>query len=143
MTEAFWRWPPTAPHVIYMIDKKPEEPCSITSTLSYFPDEEANDLNVTSPPRIPPSNLTVVTVEGCSSFVILDWQKSDNKTTGRASSARLITEVPFALFISRLLSEYEVLSTTKGPRGEEKSIVTTNQTHTAVENLNPESKYVF
>lgn len=77
-------WCPTAPHVIYKTDKKPEEPCSITSSLTYFSDEEANDLNVTSAPRIPPSNLTVVTVEGCPSFVILDWEKADNETTGRA-----------------------------------------------------------
>ncbi|TWW81082.1 Target of Nesh-SH3 [Takifugu flavidus] len=108
-----------APHVIYKTNKKPEEPCSITSSLTHFPDEEANDLNVTSPPRIPPSNLTVVTVEGCPSFVILDWQKSDNETT-----------------------EYQVYSTTEGPSGNVTSIVTTNQTHTAVENLKPETKYV-
>ncbi|XP_068428389.1 target of Nesh-SH3-like isoform X3 [Clinocottus analis] len=109
-----------APHVIYKTDKKPDEPCSITSSLSYFPDEEGSDQNVTGPPRIPPSNLTVVTVEGCPSFVILDWQKSDNETR-----------------------EYEVVSTTKGPNGEEVSVLTTNQTHTAVENLNPESSYEF
>ncbi|XP_078118373.1 target of Nesh-SH3 isoform X2 [Sander vitreus] len=109
-----------APHVIYKTDKKPDEPCSITSSLSYFPDEEGSDQNVTGPPRIPPSNLTVVTVEGCPSFVILDWQKSDNETR-----------------------EYEVVSTTKGPNGEEVSVLTTNQTHTAVENLKPESSYEF
>ncbi|XP_051259779.1 target of Nesh-SH3 isoform X4 [Dicentrarchus labrax] len=109
-----------APHVIYKTDKKPDEPCSITSSLSYFPDEEGSDQNVTGPPRIPPSNLTVVTVEGCPSFVILDWQKSDNETR-----------------------EYEVVSKTKGPHGEEVSILTTNQTHTAVENLQPESSYEF
>lgn len=40
------------------------------------------------------------------------------------------------------LSEYEVVSTTKGPNGEEVSVLTTNQTHTAVENLKPESRYV-
>lgn len=68
--------------MIYKTDKKPSEPCSITNSLSYFPDEEANDLNVTGPPRIPPSNVTVVTVEGCPSFVILDWEKSDNETKG-------------------------------------------------------------
>ena len=39
------------------------------------------------------------------------------------------------------LSEYEVISKTKGPNGEEVSILTTNQTHTAVENLKPESRY--
>ncbi|XP_044074016.1 target of Nesh-SH3 isoform X5 [Siniperca chuatsi] len=109
-----------APHVIYKTDKKPYEPCSITSSLAYFPDEEGSDQNVTGPPRIPPSNLTVVTVEGCPSFVILDWQKSDNETR-----------------------EYEVVSTAKGPNGEEVSILTTNQTHTAVENLKPESSYEF
>ncbi|XP_070832746.1 target of Nesh-SH3 isoform X2 [Chaetodon trifascialis] len=109
-----------APHVIYKTDKKPDEPCSITSSLAYFPDEEGSDQNVTGPPRIPPSNLTVVTVEGCPSFVILDWQKSDNETR-----------------------EYEVVSTSKGPNGEEVSVLTTNQTHTAVENLKPESNYEF
>lgn len=71
-----------APHVIYKTDKKPDEPCSITSSLTYFPDDDGNDQNVTGPPRIPPSNVTVVTVEGCPSFVILDWQKSDNETRG-------------------------------------------------------------
>ncbi|XP_026150333.1 target of Nesh-SH3 isoform X8 [Mastacembelus armatus] len=109
-----------APHVIYKTDKKPDEPCSITTSLAYFPDEEGSDQNVTGPPRVPPSNLTVVTVEGCPSFVILDWQKSDNETR-----------------------EYEVVSTTKGPNGQEVSILTTNQTHTAVENLKPESSYEF
>ncbi|KAF3843363.1 hypothetical protein F7725_002212 [Dissostichus mawsoni] len=97
------------PHVIYKTDKKPDEPCSITSSLSFFADEEGGDQNVTAPPRVPPSNLTVVTVEGCPSFVILDWQKTDNETR-----------------------EYEVVSTTKGPNGEEVSVLTTNQTHTAV-----------
>ncbi|XP_055086602.1 target of Nesh-SH3 isoform X4 [Periophthalmus magnuspinnatus] len=109
-----------APHVIYKTDKKPDEPCSITSSMAYFPDEEGNDISVTGPPKAPPSNLTVVTVEGCPSFVILDWEKSDNETR-----------------------EYEVVSTTKGPNGEEISVLTTNQTHTAVENLKPESSYEF
>ncbi|XP_006788264.1 target of Nesh-SH3 isoform X2 [Neolamprologus brichardi] len=109
-----------APHVIYKTDKPPEEPCSITSSLAYFPDEEGSDQNVTGPPRLPPSNVTVVTVEGCPSFVILDWQKTDNETR-----------------------EYEVVSTTTGPNGRQMSVLTTNQTHTAVENLKPESSYEF
>ncbi|XP_072527403.1 ABI family, member 3 (NESH) binding protein b isoform X3 [Salminus brasiliensis] len=109
-----------APHVVYKTDKKPDEPCSITTSLSYFPEEEAVETNITSPPRTAPSNLTVVTVEGCPSFIILDWEKPDNETT-----------------------EYEVISTTKGPDGEKVSILTTNQTHTAVENLKPESSYEF
>uniref|UniRef100_A0AAR2LFW6 Fibronectin type-III domain-containing protein n=1 Tax=Pygocentrus nattereri TaxID=42514 RepID=A0AAR2LFW6_PYGNA len=109
-----------APHVVYKTDKKPDEPCSITTSLSYFPEDEATETNVTGPPRTAPSNLTVVTVEGCPSFIILDWEKTDNETT-----------------------EYEVISTTKGPDGEKVSILTTNQTHTAVENLKPESSYEF
>ncbi|XP_071015727.1 target of Nesh-SH3-like isoform X15 [Oncorhynchus clarkii lewisi] len=109
-----------APHVVYKTDKKPDEPCSITTSLSYFPEEEGGETNVTAPPKSPPSNLTVVTVEGCPSFIILDWEKTDNDTT-----------------------EYEVISTTKGPEGTQVSILTTNQTHTAVENLKPESSYEF
>ncbi|XP_059355846.1 target of Nesh-SH3 isoform X2 [Carassius carassius] len=109
-----------APHVIYRTDKRPEEPCSVTRSLSAFPDEEIGYLNVTGPPKTPPTNLTVVTVEGCPSFIILDWDKSDNETT-----------------------EYEVVSSTKGPDGKEVSVQTTNQTHTAVENLKPESSYEF
>ncbi|XP_076119339.1 target of Nesh-SH3-like [Alosa pseudoharengus] len=110
----------TAPHVIYQTDKAPEEPCSITQTLSHFPEDEPSEVNVTAPPRLPPTNLTVVAVEGCPSFVILDWEKADNETT-----------------------EYEVTSSTKGPEGKEVSILVTNKTHTAVENLKPESRYEF
>ncbi|KAG5283077.1 hypothetical protein AALO_G00038050 [Alosa alosa] len=110
----------TAPHVIYQTDKAPEEPCSITQTLSHFPEDEPSEVNVTAPPRLPPTNLTVVAVEGCPSFVILDWEKADNETT-----------------------EYEVTSSTKGPQGKEVSILVTNKTHTAVENLKPKSRYEF
>ncbi|XP_022619788.1 target of Nesh-SH3-like isoform X4 [Seriola dumerili] len=109
-----------APHVVYQTGKRLEEPCSITSSLNYFPEDEPSETNVTAPPKSAPSNLTVVTVEGCPSFIILDWEKTDNDTT-----------------------EYEVISTAKGPDGEQVSILTTNQTHTAVENLKPESSYEF
>lgn len=71
-----------APHVIYQIDKSPEQPCSVTHSLSFFPDEENGVTNITGPPKTPPTNLTVVTVEGCPSFVIIDWEKTDNETTG-------------------------------------------------------------
>lgn len=53
-----------------------------------------------------------------------------------------VAKVKLVLFIFDLLSEYQVVSTTEGPSGNVTSIVTTNQTHTAVENLKPESKYV-
>ncbi|XP_009578008.1 PREDICTED: target of Nesh-SH3-like, partial [Fulmarus glacialis] len=108
-----------APHVKYM-KKDDDVPCSITSSLEHFPQEEAGSKEEpTHPPQNPPTNLTVVTVEGCPTFVILDWEKPDNDT----------------------VTEYEVVSTENGASdGEkEKSIITTNQTHSTVENLKPDT----
>ncbi|KAM7066243.1 target of Nesh-SH3 isoform 8-T8 [Acridotheres tristis] len=112
-----------APHVKYM-KKDDDVPCSITSSLEHFPQEEVSSKEEpTRPPQNPPTNLTVVTVEGCPSFVILDWEKPDNDT----------------------VTEYEVVSTENGGTdGEkEKSIITTNQTHSTVENLKPDTSYEF
>ncbi|XP_016152329.1 PREDICTED: target of Nesh-SH3 isoform X1 [Ficedula albicollis] len=112
-----------APHVKYM-KKDDDVPCSITSSLEHFPQEEVGSKEEpTRPPQNPPTNLTVVTVEGCPSFVILDWEKPDNDT----------------------VTEYEVVSTENGGTdGEkEKSIITTNQTHSTVENLKPDTSYEF
>ncbi|XP_041128480.1 target of Nesh-SH3-like [Polyodon spathula] len=110
-----------APHVKYMM-KEPDDPCSITESLRHFPEEEeASNQDITGPPKHPPSNLTVVTVEGCSSFIILDWQKVDNDSA----------------------TEYEVISKSTGPAGNEESVMVTNQTHTAVENLKADSSYEF
>ncbi|XP_071879668.1 target of Nesh-SH3 isoform X27 [Anas platyrhynchos] len=112
-----------APHVKYM-KKDDDVPCSITSSLEHFPQEEASiKEEPTRPPQNPPTNLTVVTVEGCPTFVILDWEKPDNDT----------------------VTEYEVVSTENGASdGEkEKSIITTNQTHSTVENLKPDTSYEF
>lgn len=71
-----------APHVIYKTDKKPDEPCSITTSLNYFPEDQPSESNATTLPKAAPSNLTVVTVEGCPSFIILDWENTDNHTQG-------------------------------------------------------------
>ncbi|KAM9300665.1 target of Nesh-SH3 [Morus bassanus] len=112
-----------APHVKYM-KKDDDVPCSITSSLEHFPQEEGGSKEEpTHPPQNPPTNLTVVTVEGCPTFVILDWEKPDNDT----------------------VTEYEVVSTENGASdGEkEKSIITTNQTHSTVENLKPDTSYEF
>lgn len=38
-------------------------------------------------------------------------------------------------------TEYEVTSSVKSPNGQHVSVVKTNQTHAAVENLKPESRY--
>ncbi|XP_061484200.1 target of Nesh-SH3 isoform X28 [Rhineura floridana] len=112
----------TGEHVKYM-PKKEDMPCSITDTLQHFPTEEGESTELPiSPPQKPPTNLTVVTVEGCPSFVILDWEKPDNET----------------------VTEYKVISTENGaPSGKDKSVVTTNQTHSAVENLKPNTSYGF
>ncbi|XP_023363828.1 target of Nesh-SH3 isoform X1 [Otolemur garnettii] len=109
------------PHVRY-IPKPDNSPCSITDSVKRFPKEEATDGNATSPPQNPPTNLTVVTVEGCPSFVILDWEKPLNDT----------------------VTEYEVISKENGSfSGKNKSIQITNQTFSTVENLKPDTSYEF
>lgn len=40
-----------------------------------------------------------------------------------------------------IVTEYDITSAIKSPNGDEVSVVTTNQTHTAVENLKPESRF--
>ncbi|XP_051782025.1 target of Nesh-SH3 isoform X7 [Erpetoichthys calabaricus] len=109
-----------APHVKY-VHKEDKVPCSITETMRHFPEEDIINQDINSPPKHPPSNLTVVTVEGCPSFVILDWEKVKNDTA----------------------TEYEVISKEEGSTGKEESVLTTNQTHTAVENLKPNTSYEF
>uniref|UniRef100_A0A8C0WVD8 Fibronectin type-III domain-containing protein n=1 Tax=Castor canadensis TaxID=51338 RepID=A0A8C0WVD8_CASCN len=109
------------PHVRY-IPKPDNKPCSITDSVKRFPTEEATEGNATSPPQNPPTNLTVVTVEGCPSFVILDWEKPLNDT----------------------VTEYEVISRENGSfSGKNKSIQITNQTFSTVENLKPDTSYEF
>lgn len=106
------------PHVRY-IQKPDNRPCSITDSVKRFPVEEASEGNATSPPQNPPSNLTVVTVEGCPSFVILDWEKPLNDT----------------------VTEYEVISRENGSfSGKNKSVQVTNQTFSTVENLKPDTR---
>ncbi|XP_041598263.1 target of Nesh-SH3 isoform X31 [Vulpes lagopus] len=109
------------PHVRY-IQKPDNRPCSITDSVKRFPKEDATEGNATSPPQNPPTNLTVVTVEGCPSFVILDWDKPLNDT----------------------VTEYEVISRENGSfSGKNKSIQITNQTFSTVENLKPDTSYEF
>ncbi|XP_072578205.1 target of Nesh-SH3 isoform X37 [Vulpes vulpes] len=109
------------PHVRY-IQKPDNRPCSITDSVKRFPKEDTTEGNATSPPQNPPTNLTVVTVEGCPSFVILDWDKPLNDT----------------------VTEYEVISRENGSfSGKNKSIQITNQTFSTVENLKPDTSYEF
>ncbi|KAK7877785.1 hypothetical protein WMY93_031545 [Mugilogobius chulae] len=64
----------------------------------------------------PQSNDTTV-LDRTRTGLTWDWDKSNDTT------------------------EYEVISTTKGPDGEKVSVLTTNQTHTAVENLSPDYEF--
>ncbi|XP_013922878.1 PREDICTED: target of Nesh-SH3-like [Thamnophis sirtalis] len=109
----------TGDHVKYL-KKEDDVPCSITDSMQHFSsDTEDNRDIATSPPKKPPTNLTVVTVEGCSSFVILDWKPPENET----------------------VTGYKVVSTENGGTvGKDTSIITTNQTHSTVENLKPNTR---
>ncbi|XP_067848325.1 target of Nesh-SH3 [Heptranchias perlo] len=107
-------------YVKYMT--KSDMPCSVTESLKHFPEENNTNVKAISAPRYAPSNLTLVTVEGCPTFLIVDWKKNENDTA----------------------SEYEVLSKMTGPGNKTKEHVTfTNQTHAAVENLKPNTSYTF
>lgn len=50
-------------------------------------------------------------------------------------------QIKLILDIMIWFTEYEVTSSVISPNGHAVSVVTTNQTHTAVENLKPESRY--
>ncbi|XP_026537563.1 target of Nesh-SH3, partial [Notechis scutatus] len=112
----------TGDHVKYL-KKKDDVPCSITDTMQLFPTDMGDNRDMaTSAPQKPPTNLTVVTVEGCPSFVVLDWKPPENES----------------------VTEYKVVSTENGGTvGKDKSIITTNQTHSTVENLKPNTSYEF
>ncbi|XP_048396841.2 target of Nesh-SH3 isoform X20 [Stegostoma tigrinum] len=108
------------PYVKYMT--KPDMPCSITESLKHFPQENITNNKAAAPPRYAPSNLTLVTVEGCPTFLIVDWESNENDTA----------------------SEYEVVSTMQGSDNKTEELITiTNQTHAAVENLKPNTSYTF
>lgn len=70
-----------APYVTYL-SKDPSAPCSLTDALDHFQVESLdelipNDLTKNElPPQHAPRNITVVAMEGCHSFVIVDWNKA-------------------------------------------------------------------
>lgn len=70
-----------APYVTYL-SKDPAAPCSLTDALDHFQVESLdelipNDLTKSDlPPQHAPRNITVVAMEGCHSFVIVDWNKA-------------------------------------------------------------------
>lgn len=64
------------------IRKDPGAPCSLTEALDYLQVDILEDLMKNdslaanhAPPKNKPHNLTVVAMEGCHSFIILDWAR--------------------------------------------------------------------
>lgn len=83
---------PPAPYVNY-IQKDPGAPCSLTEALEYLQVDILEDLikndtrvsNQKQPPKNKPHNFTVVAMEGCHSFIILDWGRplKDDMVSGK------------------------------------------------------------
>ncbi|KAM4528940.1 fibronectin type III domain-containing protein 1 [Fundulus diaphanus] len=120
----------TAPHVNY-IQKDPGAPCSLTEALEYLQvdvlenlmEKESMAVNQNQPPKHKPQNLTVVAMEGCHSFIILDW-------------ARPLKDDMVSGYMVHSASYDDVLNNRWSAR------VSTG-THLPVENLKPNSRYYF
>lgn len=89
---------PLAPYVNY-IRKDPGAPCSLTEALEYLQVDILEDLitkeaaDQRQPPKNKPHNFTVVAMEGCHSFIILDWARplKDDMVSGK----KMFTHVCF------------------------------------------------
>lgn len=111
--------PPTpsfsAPYVNY-IQKDPGSPCSLTEALEYLQVDILEDLmekdsakaSPNQPPKNKPHNLTVVAMEGCHSFIILDWALpvKDDMVSGMESAP----QASLSLFL-----ECSPVAVTSGP----------------------------
>ncbi len=75
------------------IRKDPAAPCSLTEALEFLQVDVLEDLitkdskaaNQRQPPKNKPHNFTVVAMEGCHSFIILDWARplKDDMVSGK------------------------------------------------------------
>ncbi|KAJ8009622.1 hypothetical protein DPEC_G00090810 [Dallia pectoralis] len=120
----------TAPYVNF-IKKDLGAPCSLTDALEYLQVDILEGLmnkdslasNQKQPPKNKPQNITVVAMEGCHSFVILDWAipLKDDMVSGYMVHSASYDDV---------LNNRWSYSTSSG-------------THLAVENLKPNSRYYF
>lgn len=81
----------SAPYVNY-IQKDPGAPCSLTEALEYLQVDVLAILfekdSQPQPPKYKPHNITVIAMEGCHSFVILDWARplKDDVVSGATST---------------------------------------------------------
>ncbi|XP_048210515.1 LOW QUALITY PROTEIN: fibronectin type III domain-containing protein 1 [Perognathus longimembris pacificus] len=117
-----------APYVTYL-SKDPLAPCSLTDALDHFQVESLheiipNDLRKNDlPPQQAPRNITVVAMEGCHSFVIVDWDKA---TPGDVVTGYLVYSASYEDFIRNKWSTQ-----------------TASVTHLPIENLKPNTRYYF
>ncbi|XP_068580804.1 fibronectin type III domain-containing protein 1 [Cebidichthys violaceus] len=120
----------TAPYVNY-IQKDPASPCSLTEALEYLQVDVLEELikkdslaaNQNQPPKNKPHNLTVVAMEGCHSFIILDWGRPlrDDMVSG---------------YMVHSASYDDVLNNRWSSKA-------SSGTHLPLENLKPNSRYYF
>ncbi|XP_026912328.2 fibronectin type III domain-containing protein 1 [Acinonyx jubatus] len=117
-----------APYVTYL-SKDPSAPCSLTDALDHFQVDSLdelipNDMRKSDlPPQHAPRNITVVAMEGCHSFVIVDWDKA---TPGDVITGYLVYSASYEDFIRNKWST-------------QASLVT----HLPIENLKPNTRYYF
>uniref|UniRef100_A0A8D0RWX8 Fibronectin type III domain-containing protein 1 n=1 Tax=Sus scrofa TaxID=9823 RepID=A0A8D0RWX8_PIG len=115
-----------APYVTYL-NKDPSAPCSLTDALDHFQVESLdeiipNDLKKSDlPPQHVPRNITVVAVEGCHSFVIVDWDKA---APGDMITGYLVYSASYEDFIRNKWSTQA-----------------SSVTHLPIENLKPNTRY--
>ncbi|XP_039323879.2 fibronectin type III domain-containing protein 1 isoform X1 [Saimiri boliviensis] len=117
-----------APYVTYL-NKDPSAPCSLTDALDHFQVDSLdeiipNDLRKSDlPPQHAPRNITVVAVEGCHSFVIVDWDKA---APGDVVTGYLVYSASYEDFIRNKWSTQA-----------------SSVTHLPIENLKPNTRYYF
>ncbi|KAG8011349.1 Fibronectin type III domain-containing protein 1 [Nibea albiflora] len=125
----------TAPYVNY-IRKDPGAPCSLTEALEYLQVDvlenliEKDSMATHQPPKNKPHNFTIVAMEGCHSFIILDWGPT---TEGRHVFYFILL---FAGYMVHSASYDDVLNNRWSSRA-------SSGTHLPVENLKPNSRYYF
>nr|XP_058939741.1 fibronectin type III domain-containing protein 1 isoform X1 [Kogia breviceps] len=117
-----------APYVTYL-NKDPSAPCSLTDALEHFQVDSLDEIiphdlkKSDLPPQRAPRNITVVAVEGCHSFVIVDWDKS---APGDTITGYLVYS-----------ASYEDVIRNKW------STQASSVTHLPIENLKPNTRYYF
>uniref|UniRef100_A0A8D0G4I4 Fibronectin type III domain-containing protein 1 n=1 Tax=Sphenodon punctatus TaxID=8508 RepID=A0A8D0G4I4_SPHPU len=118
----------TAPYVTYL-NKDSAAPCSLTEALEHFQVESLDEIipsdlkaRAMSPQRAP-HNITVVAVEGCHSFVIIDWAKPIH---GDMVTGYLVYSASYDDFLTNKWSTR-----------------TAGGTNLPIENLKPNTRYYF